>query len=394
MDKYIVIKSIGSVSALGNNTATILSSLKENTCHFQLMTVHGTKYPVIPVHTEAELELKELLHQFPKYKRADRTAQLAILAAEKCLSAVEHATEVEWTINAGSSRGATGTWENYHKEFILEQTVPIKSSPLTTLGNISTHVAQHQKLQGFQVDHSITCSSGLQALANAFAWLRSGLSDHFLAIGTEAPLTDFTIAQMAALGIYTTAKDPFPCKPCAATDHPTNTFVLGEAAVSVALVNKETPVNGDIFIAGMGTASETITNPTAISPGGDAFKLSMLKAMKSAGIKPTEIDLVIPHSPGTYQGDKAEWNAIHSVFEKHLPQVINHKFLTGHTLGASGLLSIELAYFLLTENITLDFPYTSLYPSNDANIQPKTVLVNSMGFGGNAVSIVLRKFEI
>lgn len=393
MNKYIVIDSIASVSSLGSNESTQLKSLSEKKCSFEKKTIHKTEYPVIPIHPEAELDLKELLNQFPKYKRSDRTAQIAILAASKCFEKMEDVTNHEWTINAGSSRGATGVWEKYHEEFVKEQTVPIKSSPLTTLGNISTHIAQHQKLQGFQIDHSITCSSGLQALANAFAWLKSGLTNHFLAVGTEAPLTDFTIAQMVALGIYTKEKDEFPCKPCEKNELKSNTFTLGEAAVAVALINKEKPETGEIYLAGMGTASETIPNPTAISPYGDAFRLSMFKAIEHAGLKPKDIDIVIPHSPGTYQGDKAEYNAIQVVFGEHQPKVINHKFLTGHTLGASGLLSVELGYYILTKNLALDFPYPALYTTGKTN-NPKTILINSMGFGGNAVSIILKKFEV
>jgi 3-oxoacyl-[acyl-carrier-protein] synthase II len=107
-------------------------------------------------------------------------------------------------------------------------------------------------------------------------------------------------------------------------------------------------------------------------------------------MKADEIDLVIPHSPGTYQGDQAEHNAITSIFGDILPKVINHKFLTGHTLGASGLLSVELGYYMLNQNISFDFPYPSLYPTV-SKPSPQTVLINSMGFGGNAVSIILKK---
>ena len=352
---YIIIDSIGSVSALGGTETTILHSLEEKKCRYKTISLNKKEYPIIPLHVEAENELKELLQQYPKYKKSDRTAQLAILASSKCLSKVKFLENTEWVINAGSSRGATGLWENFHTEFIKHHTVPLKSSPLTTLGNISTHVAQHQKLLGFQIDHSITCSSGLQALANAYAWLRSGLANHFLAIGTEAPLTDFTIAQMVALGIYSTEIDEFPCKPCQfiiqtplktknwpkgradetekgeftlvnelfevevqrrnlkfseESRNKANTFVLGEAAVSIALVNKNQPSIGEVYLAGIGTGSETIPSPTAISPYGDAFRLSMSKAIESAGLQPEEINMIIPHSPGTYQGDFAEYNAI------------------------------------------------------------------------------------
>jgi 3-oxoacyl-[acyl-carrier-protein] synthase II len=389
MSTEIIISSVGSVSALGSNQQTMLDSISISKCNFDVIKLNGTSFPVMPIHEDAQFELNELLHQHPKYKRIDRTAQIGILAAEKCLEPLTGITS-EWTINAGSSRGATGVWENYHNEFIQEQTVPIKSSPLTTLGNISTHIAQHNKLNGFRIDHSITCSSGLQALANGYAWLRSGLTDHFLAVGTEAPLTGFTIAQMAALGIYSVEKDEYPCKPCSLNEKKVNTFSLGEAAVAVALISKEKTIAGDIILAGMGTGSEIISHPASISAKGEAFQISMKKALENAGLKPGQIDMIIPHSPGTFQGDLAEKNAIEMVFENHQAEVINHKFLTGHSLGASGLLSIELAYHILTKNIAFQFPYPSLYPAIKPS-QKTAVLINSMGFGGNAVSIILTR---
>jgi 3-oxoacyl-[acyl-carrier-protein] synthase II len=390
MSSKIVIGSIGSVSALGGDHSTVIRSLQDPKPVFQIRNLNKEDYPVFSLHPAPEKEINDLLKQHPKLKKADRTVHLAVLAADKCLAGYPHKENTEWIINAGSSRGATGVWENFHKEFLSDQNIPVKSSPLTTLGNISTHVAQHQKMNGFNIDHSITCGSGLQALANAFAWLRSGLADHFLAIGTEAPITDFTIGQMSVLGIYSNNKGKYPCLPCAVNADSTNSFCLGEAAVAIALITKEDPEAGSIVLAGMGTASEMISNPTSISPNGEAFTKGMEKALENAGIQPREIDIVIPHSPGTYQGDQAELKAIQNVFAKDLPKVINHKFLTGHTLGASGLLSVELAYYFLTENLEFEFPYPAIYSQKQVK-SPKIIMINSMGFGGNSVSIILKK---
>lgn len=388
MNKEVVIESIGSVSPLGSNPIDIIHSLQTPYCHFQRLPIGNQSYPVIPIHTNAQHELSDFLKLHPEYKKIDRTVQLALLASRICLANTSQ-EQAEWTINAGSSRGATEIWETNFKQFHEDETVPVKSSPLTTLGNISSHVAQHLKLTGFHIDHSITCSSGLQALANGMAWLKSGMSEKFMAIGTEAPLTPFTVSQMAVLGIYTKENDSFPCKPCAKNSHKTNTFMLGEAGVCLSL-NLKHPVLNDIVMEGIGTASEQISNPTAISADGFAFVHSMQNALRNAQMESSAIDLIIPHSPGTYKGDMAEKNAIESVMGDRKIPVINHKFLTGHTLGASGLLSIELGYYILQHGIQINFPYPSMYPTI-AYSNPRRIMVNAMGFGGNAVSILLKK---
>ena len=74
-------------------------------------------------------------------------------------------------------------------------------SPTTTLGNISSWVAYDLGVKGATLSHSITCSTACTGL-NACAWLKGGMAKRFLVGGSEAPLTDFTVAQMRSLGIY------------------------------------------------------------------------------------------------------------------------------------------------------------------------------------------------
>ena len=64
----------------------------------------------------------------------------------------------------------------------------------------------------------------------------------------------------------------------------------------------------------------------------------------------------------------------------------SNKWKIGHTFGASGALSIELAILMMLHQKFIDIPFL------DNQKQPKQikkVLVNAVGFGGNAVSILL-----
>lgn len=57
----------------------------------------------------------------------------------------------------------------------------------------------------------------------------------------------------------------------------------------------------------------------------------------------------------------------------------------GRTVGASGMLSVELAIFMLQHQKSINTPF-------DTQKEPSTikkVMVNAVGFGGNAVSILL-----
>ena len=110
---------------------------------------------------------------------------------------------------------------------------------------------------------------------------------------------------------------------------------------------------------------------------------------------PKEVDIVICHAPGTVKGDLAEVNAIKKVFGKHLPALTSNKWQLGHTFGASGLLSLELAILMLRHQEFIGVPF--LDKAINISQQPSkinTILVNTVGFGGNAVSILLSKAKI
>jgi 3-oxoacyl-(acyl-carrier-protein) synthase len=63
-----------------------------------------------------------------------------------------------------------------------------------------------------------------------------------------------------------------------------------------------------------------------------------------------------------------------------------NKWKIGHTFGASGILSMELAILMMQNNTFVSVPFAK------AQIQTKPirkVLINAVGFGGNAVSVLL-----
>jgi 3-oxoacyl-(acyl-carrier-protein) synthase len=62
-----------------------------------------------------------------------------------------------------------------------------------------------------------------------------------------------------------------------------------------------------------------------------------------------------------------------------------NKWKVGHTFGASGMLSIEMAILMIQHQTFIGVPFVN--ESKPAKIM--NVLVNSVGFGGNAVSILL-----
>ena len=341
-------------------------------------------YKASKLSAEVERELAMLQRENEAYKKLDRTVLLALLAAQQCVQSIQFSTE-NIGINIGSSRGATGLFEAYHREFQHYGKVSPFTSPTTTLGNISSWVAQDLGMQGVTIDHSVTCSTAMHAILNGIAWLQANMADAFLVGGSEAALTPFTMAQMNALKLYSTSHHRLACESMR-FQKKQNTMVLGEAA-SMAVLEKGISERTMAVIAGYGFASEKLTHNSSISENAECFQKSMARALENALID--TVDAIVLHAPGTVKGDVAEKNAIDLVFGKQLPLLTSNKWLMGHTFAASGMLSVEMAVLMLQKNKFIENPFYA--NARHLPQELKTIMVNAVGFGGNAVSIILEK---
>ncbi|WP_370398303.1 beta-ketoacyl synthase N-terminal-like domain-containing protein [Tenacibaculum dicentrarchi] len=380
MKQPISITSFASVSALGSNANQIWENYL-NQKHF--LTLKETVWTG-RLTDEDKQAIDIIRNSDNKYKSLDDSVLYTIYVARKAIEKTNWTSEDNFGINIGSSRGATSLFEKYHKEFLETGKSSTLSSPTTTLGNISSWIAHDLQSNGPEISHSITCSTGLHSLLNGIAWLQSGMSEKFMIGASEASLTDFTIAQMQALKVYSKETDEYPCK-AFDLDKQKNTMVLGEAAAVFCLENgiKE---NAIALIKGIGFATEVLKHNTSVTANADCFQKSMKMAL--ADISMDDIDAIVMHAPGTIKGDQSEINAIHAVFGDKKPFLTTNKWKVGHTFGTSGLLSLELAMLILQHQKVIEVPFAEKqnHPKKIRNI-----LVNAVGFGGNAVSVLISK---
>ncbi len=399
-NELIAITGCGSVSPLGYDRADIYSKyLTDETCIVN-KTFNNNIYPVGVLNRQAENQLINLILENPKYQKFDRTILMAMKAASLAYDeAGWKATTGKITgVNLGSSRGSTFLFEQLHEEFLnnREKKTLINTSPLTTLGYVSNQVAAHLNLNGPVINTSVTCSTGIQAICNAIAWIKSGFAGRFIAGGTEAPLTRFTIAQVEALGIYSKLLDyKYPCAPLYVSDKGVNTFILGEGAAAFAIekmnITELKDHNPLGIIESVGFSFERPPTLTGISEDGSLITASMKMALENM-VTDNNIDLVLLHCPGTIKGDEAEMNAIRSVFKNDMPNLFSNKWKIGHTYSAAPALSLELGLICLQNNFSPEFPYKTLVKNKKRNI--RKIMVNATGFGGNATSIIVSHPDI
>jgi len=383
----ISITAFSSISPLGNNVDEVWKKYLDNQHCFSKQFLDQQQTSVAALEAESKQIVAEIRESDPKYRFLDDSVLFALAASRKAVEQAGWSSDDIFGINIGSSRGATDLFEKHYKEYIDTGKAQTLASPTTTLGNISSWIAHDLQSVGPEISHSITCSTALHAVLNGVAWLKSGMADKFLVGGSEAPLTDFTIAQMRALKIYSRINQEEENWPNLAFDFEKtqNTMILGEGAAVCCLETGEA-ANALAYITGVGYATEILEHNISISAEADCFQKSMKMALKEENLE--DIDVIVMHAPGTIKGDLTELRAIEKVFGSKLPLLTTNKWKIGHTFGASGILSLELALLMMEHDTFIGVPFSGAQKQTKP-IQK--VLINAVGFGGNAVSILIEK---
>jgi len=130
----------------------------------------------------------------------------------------------------------------------------------------------------------------------------------------------------------------------------------------------------------------------------------MRRAIKDAGIAPTDVSYVNAHGTSTPANDFNETRAIKAVFGDHAKQlnVSSTKSATGHMLGAAGALEFVVSSLVVRDGVIpptinyqnpdpeCDLDYT---PNKAAHREVEVALSNSFGFGGHNVALAVRKYR-
>ncbi len=377
LQKPVIIRSFASISALGHDQSEVWQSYLDPKSFITKKDVLSSD-----LSQQSVEQIEAISGENNKYRSVDKTVLYALFVSRLAYRQSQWDKSHQIGINMGSSRGATALFEKYHNGFITGQKVETLASPTTTLGNISSWLAHDLQIDGPTISHSITCSTALHAFLNGIAWLNAGMADRFIVGGSEAANTSFTVAQMQALKIYSNEAGDFPCRSLDFKKKK-NTMVLGEGA-AVFCIEKDNGGEGVAKITGYGYATEPVHHNASISTNADCFQKSMKMALN--GMNSDEIDGIVMHAPGTIKGDQSELNAIKAVFGNQHPALTSNKWKIGHALGSSGAFNIEMAVLMLKNQKLIESPF---YKNANPPQKLKNILVNAVGFGGNAVSLVV-----
>ncbi len=235
---------------------------------------------------------------------------------------------------------------------------------------------------------STACAATSKVFASAARMIEAGICDAAI-IGGADTLCATTLLGFHALGVMAEG----PCRPF---DTARNGISIGEAAGFV-LLEKPGPQHGPdtLLLLGTGESSDAY-HMSSPHPEGAGARLAMARALVDSGLAAADIGYVNLHGTATLVGDAAEDKAISSLFGTATP-CSSSKGFTGHTLGASGIVSAAICALALRHDFLPGSPHTSTRdPAFTSNYllagqegRIGYAMSNAFGFGGVNCSLVL-----
>lgn len=341
--------------------------------------------------------------------RLDRLAILSVITSQRAVADArldeKETHDFRKGVLLGSSAGPTASFEEAAARHHSGKNPYIQPLQVSKIFSYSAAAETANRFGAHKLCQMVSCgcSSSLAALAGACRAIRDGAVDIVLVGGAESPLQPCLYRQYDALRILTRVGNDEPesaSRPFAANRAG---FVLAEAAGFIVLERESVASrrNADPYAEILG-AGQTYDPNGGEDPDPGLMADCMEEALADSQLDKNSLEHIQAHANGAPLGDLAEARAIQAVFGDHTTDipVSSIKSMTGHALGASGIVSL-IAVLLGMRNgfipptINLDEPDPDILldcVSNTAREQPfGTAMVNAFGLGGNNVSVVLKK---
>jgi 3-oxoacyl-[acyl-carrier-protein] synthase-1 len=253
--------------------------------------------------------------------------------------------------------------------------------------SVADYVRQRCRLEGPAVAVSSACASSAKVFGSARRMIEAGLIDAALVGGTDS-LCLTTLYGFHSLQLSSTA----PCRPF---DVARDGISIGDAAAFAVLERLPDDLQGgSVLLLGVGESSDAY-HMSAPHPEGQGAKRAMHAALTAASLEPSDVDYINLHGTGTPSNDRAESQAITSIFGPTTP-CSSTKGATGHTLGAAGALEAMICALSIKNGLMpggvhttrIDPTLTAHYIRENRRAAIRRVLSNSFGFGGTNCSLI------
>lgn len=312
-------------------------------------------------------------------------------------------------VAVGAGIGGIQTIEQTYQTYI--DSGPRRISPFFVPGCIINMIAGQVSIRyGFQgpnISIVTACTTATHNIGEAARMIAYGDADVMVAGGAEYGTTPTAYGGFTAARALSTRNEE-PEKASRPWDKERDGFVLSNGAGVLVIEELEhaqrrgATIHAELVGYGRSADAYHITSPPE---SGDGAARCMENAIRDAGIGPEQVDYINAHGTSTQVGDRAECEAVRTVFGDHATAVMisSTKSMTGHLLGAAGGIEALLTVLALRDGIVpptinLDDPdeccrNLDLVPHTARECLIDYALSNSFGFGGTNGSLLLRRFH-
>lgn len=407
----VVITGIGAVTPLANDAHTTWEAIKKGESGIGLLTrIDAEKFPVSVAAEVKDFDIEQYVVK-KEARKMDRFTHYAIAASTMAVKdadlTIDESNADRIGVWLGSGIGGMETFEQQYNNLITKG--PRRVSPFfvpmmipdMAAGQVSIHLGA----KGINTCTVTACATGTNSIGDAFKVIQRGDADAMITGGTEAPITELSVAGFCSNTALSLNQDPQTAS--RPFDKDRDGFVMGEGAGVVVLESLEFALarGAKIYgeVVGYGASGDAY-HITAPAPGGEGAARAMNQAIQDAGIDPSQIDYINAHGTSTYYNDMLETEAIKKVLGDHAQKVAisSTKSMTGHMLGAAGGVEAIFSVLALKEGIVpptmnlqnqaeeCDLNYT---PNAAVEKTMDYALSNSFGFGGHNATLVFKKYE-
>ena len=272
--------------------------------------------------------------------------------------------------------------------------------PRTMASTCSATLAIPFKIKGVNYSISSACSTSAHCIGNGMELIQLGKQDIVFAGGGEE--LDWALSAMFdAMPALSSKYNNTPQKASRPYDANRDGFVISGGGGAIVLEEYEhAKARGAKIYAELTGYGATSDGYDMVQPSGEGATRCMNMALKTTRNKP---DYINTHGTSTPVGDIKELEAIKETFKENVPKISSTKSLTGHSLGAAGvqeaiycLLMMENKFISVSANIenmderAKNFPIVT---KAEKDIELKSVMSNSFGFGGTNATLVFEKLD-
>lgn len=411
LPRRVVVTGMGAITPVGHDVETSWRAVVEGRSGIGPVTLVPVDHLPVRIAGEVKGFDPTTVMDAKEARRADRFSQFAVAAARE---AVRHSGLVIDASNAndigviiGSGAGGIQTYtDNQH---VMDQRGAGRLNPLMipmiTADSASVQVSIQTGAHGVTFGVAAACSTGNDAIAQAFHTIQRGDAVAMLTGGAEAAVTHLALTGFSQLRALSRRNDD-PTRASRPFDKDRDGFVLSEGSGVLVLEDLEAALErGAAPLAEILACAATSDAVHLTDPDREAVQASraISLALAKAGVSPGELSYINAHATATSIGDVSEVRALkRSLGEAaYRVPVSSTKSVTGHLLGAAGAVEAiwcvkAMQESLIPPTINLDTPDPECdldFVAHTARSAPVEIALSAaFAFGGHNSMLVMRRW--